>query len=149
MEAGILLVSVEAAIDRGLTRPFLPHGLGHLLGLQVPASWQGASLVPIIDDPQPPPRLVVSYLGDGSRAAIVGDYKLIVGPVGGRAGWEQLFDLARDPRETVNLAERGGVALRIVRTALLWQQQAEGRWKRARWGDGANLAAAFALDHGM
>lgn len=33
--AGILRVDAQAAVDCGLTAPFLPHGLGHLLGLQV------------------------------------------------------------------------------------------------------------------
>jgi Xaa-Pro dipeptidase len=33
--AGILKVSAEEAYARGLTRPFLPHGVGHHLGLQV------------------------------------------------------------------------------------------------------------------
>lgn len=31
----VLLCSAETAFERGLTRAFLPHGLGHLLGLQV------------------------------------------------------------------------------------------------------------------
>jgi Xaa-Pro dipeptidase len=34
-EAGILNPSPEEAIEKGLTRPFFPHGLGHHLGLQV------------------------------------------------------------------------------------------------------------------
>ncbi len=34
-EAGVLRVSGAEASARGLTFPFLPHGLGHLLGLQV------------------------------------------------------------------------------------------------------------------
>ncbi len=33
--AGILKVSSEAAVAKGLTRPFFPHGLGHFLGIQV------------------------------------------------------------------------------------------------------------------
>ena len=33
--AGILKVPGEAAMERGLTRPFFPHGLGHFLGIQV------------------------------------------------------------------------------------------------------------------
>ncbi|MGC4029689.1 MAG: Xaa-Pro dipeptidase [Steroidobacteraceae bacterium] len=33
--AGVLRVGEEQALDSGLTRAFLPHGLGHLLGLQV------------------------------------------------------------------------------------------------------------------
>ncbi len=32
---GLLKVSAAEAVDTGITRTFLPHGLGHLLGLQV------------------------------------------------------------------------------------------------------------------
>lgn len=120
--------------------------LADLLGLPFPSEWQGDTLVPLIDDPQPPPRLVVAYLGDGARAAIVGDHKLVVGS--GRDA-QRLFDLARDPGEASDLAAAGGLGLRVVRTALAWELAAEGRWKRTRWGTGANLRPAFALDHGM
>ncbi len=34
-EAGISRVSGEAALERGITSVFFPHGIGHLLGLQV------------------------------------------------------------------------------------------------------------------
>ena len=34
-ELGILRVSAEEAFDKGLTHPFLPHGVGHHLGVQV------------------------------------------------------------------------------------------------------------------
>jgi Xaa-Pro dipeptidase len=34
-EIGILQVSAGEAYERGLTRPFFPHGLGHHLGIQV------------------------------------------------------------------------------------------------------------------
>lgn len=35
VETGVLKVSAEEAFAKGLTRPFLPHGLGHFLGIQV------------------------------------------------------------------------------------------------------------------
>jgi len=34
-DAGILKAAPEEAVTRGFTRPFLPHGVGHHLGLQV------------------------------------------------------------------------------------------------------------------
>ncbi len=34
-ETGVFRVSGEEAFARGLTHPFLPHGLGHFLGIQV------------------------------------------------------------------------------------------------------------------
>lgn len=34
-EVGVYRCSAEEAFDRGLTHPFLPHGVGHQLGLQV------------------------------------------------------------------------------------------------------------------
>jgi arylsulfatase A-like enzyme len=89
--------------------------LADLLGLPFPAAWQGDTLLPVIDDPQPPPRLVVAYLGDGSRAAIVGDLKLILGS--GRDA-QRFYDLALDPGEQQDRLGDGGIGLRIVRSAL-------------------------------
>src|SRR5690606_11735848 len=63
---------VEAPIDLLDLGPTLAD----LLGVEFDPLWQGESLVPLIDDPQPPPRLIVSYLGDGSQAAIIGRHKL-------------------------------------------------------------------------
>ncbi|MCA9655768.1 MAG: sulfatase [Myxococcales bacterium] len=119
--------------------------LADLVGAPAPDLWQGESLVPVIDDPQPPPRLVLAYLGDGSRAAVIGDHKLILGP-GLR---QRYFDLRSDPGELTDLQAEGGVALRMLRTALAWQILHQERWKRARWGTGANLRPAFAMDQGM
>ncbi|MBL8948273.1 MAG: sulfatase, partial [Myxococcales bacterium] len=119
--------------------------LADLLGVPAPQAWQGESLIGLIDDPIPPPRLVTAYRGDGSRAAIVGDAKLWLGP--GTA--ERFYDLAADPHETVDALAEGGVALRIVRTAVAWETAHAERWRRGRWGTGANLRPAFALDQGM
>lgn len=115
-----------------------------LIGAAPPDTWEGESLVPVIDDPQPPPHLIMAFLGDGSRVGIVGDHKLVVGP--GRT--ERLYDLSADPGETDDKSAAGGIALRIVRSALAWPGGVSG-WKRARWGTGANLRPAFALDQGM
>ncbi len=119
--------------------------LADLVGAPPPDAWQGESLVPVIDDPLPPPRLVVAYLGDGSQAAIVGDHKLILGP--GRR--ERFYDLRADPGEALDIHADGGVAQRMVRTALGWQMRHQDQWKRARWGTGANLRPTFAMDQGM
>ncbi len=52
-EAGILRVDPEEAVEKGLSRPFFPHGLGHHLGIQVHdvAGRQGAA----DGTPAPPP----------------------------------------------------------------------------------------------
>ncbi len=145
-----LLIHAPAVLASGrVTAPVdlvdLAPTLADLLGITPPAGWQGESLIGVIDDPEPPPRLVVAYLGDGTRAAIVGDAKLVLGP--GMA--ERYFDLQADPGETKDVLAEGGVGLRIVRTALAWQLAHEQSWRRARWGTGACLRPAFALDQGM
>jgi arylsulfatase A-like enzyme len=119
-----------------------------LLGLEFPAGWQGDTLIPVLDDPQPPPRLLVSHLGDGSRAAIVDDYKLILGAGIGLSN-QRFYDLGVDPLETLDRSRDGGIGLRIVRTALAWELAEAPDWKRARWGTGACLSPVFALDHGL
>ena len=116
-----------------------------LQGIPSPDRWQGRSLLPIIDDPHPPPQAVGAYLGDGSRAIVVGQHKLVLGP--GRK--EEYTDLASDPREDPEVASPPGIGLRIVRTALAWELLSDAVWRRARWGTGANLTATFARDWGM
>lgn len=56
VDQGILHCSAEAAVDMGVTRAFCPHGLGHLLGLQVHdvagrQNAQGKPLPPPDNDP--------------------------------------------------------------------------------------------------
>ncbi|MBV1856971.1 MAG: hypothetical protein KUG77_01075, partial [Nannocystaceae bacterium] len=116
-----------------------------LQGIESPDRWQGRSLLPIIDDPQPPPQAVNAYLGDGSRAMVVGQHKLVLGP--GRK--EEYTDLRADAAEDPELPSMPGIGLRIVRTALAWELLADVAWRRARWGTGANLTATFARDWGM
>lgn len=122
--------------------------LTDLLGVDDDPRWQGESLVPLLDDPQPPPRLIVSYMGDGSRAALIGDYKFVLGTGRGRES-QRFYELGEDPSELADRIAEGGVALRMVRTALAWELPEQPGWKRARWGTGANLMPAFALDHGL
>ena len=116
-----------------------------LQGIPSPDLWQGRSLLPVIDDPNPPPQAIQAYLGDGSRAIVVGHHKLVLGP--GRN--EEYTDLRSDPGEDAERVSPPGIGLRIVRTALAWELAAEGGWRRARWGTGANLTATFAQDWGM
>jgi len=54
-DLGILKVDAAAAHERGLTRPFLPHGLGHHLGLQV-HDVGGRQASPAGEHSAPPPE---------------------------------------------------------------------------------------------
>ncbi len=125
--------------------------LADLLGLEAPSSWQGRSWVPLIDDPQPPPQLVVSYLGDGSRAAIIGNHKLVLEP-GLTVESQHLYDLGRDPAELTDLRRAegaGGIALRMLLSATSWHIAHESEWRRTRWGTAAALTADFGIDLGL
>jgi hypothetical protein len=104
--------------------------------------------VPLIDDPVPAPQLLISYLGDGSRAAVLGGYKLVQGP-GYGAEAQRFFDLGEDPGEQVDRRADGGIALRMLRTALSWHLRYGAEWRRTRWGTGASLTPEFAVDNGL
>ena len=54
-EHGLLRCSAEEALEHGVTRTFLPHGLGHLLGLQVHDAG-GRQISPDGEERAPPPE---------------------------------------------------------------------------------------------
>ena len=78
--------------------------LCELTGLETPATVQGTSLVPALHAPATSVRDVLHFAYKGyQRGVKVGDRKLIEYAVDGRRT-TQLFDLAEDARETVDLA---------------------------------------------
>ena len=84
--------------------------LVELLGLEMPPSFQGQSLVPLMDGNSEPTRPTLSEIR-GLRGWTEYPWKLVLG----LRGSPLLFDLESDPREQVNLyAERPEIAARLT-----------------------------------
>jgi arylsulfatase A-like enzyme len=122
--------------------------LTELLGLAPSSQWQGQSMVRRFEDSEPPLGLSVAQQADGSRAFIVGPYKLVLPPAAALKP-PQLYDLSVDPTESQDVAERRGFLLRMMRSAAVVLLADERVWKRARWGTPAALDPDYARDHGL
>jgi arylsulfatase A-like enzyme len=113
-----------------------------LAGISANPEAQGASLLPVVD---PPASTAFAHLPDHGRVAIAGRYKLVVP----RTGPHQLYDLVADPRERENLMGTMPTAERYLRNLFGLHAALEPAWQTRRWGTPANLAPAFAADHGL
>ena len=82
--------------------------VGDLAGVSAPEASEGKSLVPVLRDQRPGIRdeLLLGYR-NVQRALVTPEWKLITYPAAHKT---QLFDLARDPDEIVNLADDAAVA---------------------------------------
>jgi arylsulfatase A-like enzyme len=103
--------------------------IADLVGVPAPASWQGRSLF----DAQRPPRAYFYAANDDYLLGVrEGDWKYIYNATRGR---DELYDLARDPDERVNLAAQHPERCRTLRRRLAaWKHAAAERLARAREG---------------
>ena len=100
--------------------------LVELLGLSVPETVEGKSLVPVLRDPRADVREALPFAYRGfQRGLRDGRLKLIEYAVGGNRH-TQLFDLEQDPWELKNLADRAAYAedlARLRRELLRWKSR--------------------------
>jgi lipoteichoic acid synthase len=98
-----------------------------LLGLESPAEWEGRSLFAA----DRPPRVYFYAANDDYLLGVrEGDLKYVYNATRGR---DQLFDLARDPDETRNIAaDHPEVCRRLRQRLAAWKQHASGRLSQAR-----------------
>jgi arylsulfatase A-like enzyme len=142
------LILAGPGIPKGETRNGLVYLLDlfptlcDLAGIETPASVEGQSFAANLSNPGRPARdwLYLAY-GSSIRGVTNGEHKLIEyfapgNPEGGRA--TQLFDLRRDPLETVNLAAEADQRERLA------EMRAQMARFRYDWGDcGHPLGRAF------
>jgi arylsulfatase A-like enzyme len=107
--------------------------LCELAGVPIPRSLEGMSLAPVLRDAgSGRDRILLGYK-DLQRAVRRGEWKLIVYP---QVGMRQLFNLAADPYETVNLADDPAQARRLKDMLLMLADEAK------KWGDTLPLTVA-------
>jgi len=87
-----------------------------LLGIEIPDTVEGKSLIPALKNPSEPIRQYLHFAYEGLHRGVRDQrYKLIEYVVGGVHVKTQLFDLEDDPRETTNLADDPRYAETLVR----------------------------------
>jgi arylsulfatase A-like enzyme len=115
------------------------------LGVEPDENWQGESLVALAQGQgRGYPRLSMASKYENGHAARLGRWKVYTG--GGARS--ELYDVVSEPDEKKDRAAEKPMALRMVADAL-WVLRANNEaWHKSKWGNPANVTAAFAADMG-
>jgi arylsulfatase len=114
------------------------------LGVKPDDNWQGESLLPLVNGVGGGyPRMSMASHYENAHAGRMGPWKAFYA-----AGKGKLFDVVKEPDETHDIQKDNPIAMRMVSDALWLLRTYNAEWKKSRWGNPANVTAAFAADMG-
>ena len=125
--------------------------LADALGVPTDPEWQGTSLLPVANGAAGGyPWMSFSSQYESAHAGRIGHWKLKL--MGTNA--PRLYDLAKDPGEHEDLwpeAEKSGkadIGARLLLDPMWTLRQFNVEWKKAQWGNAADVSSRFASDLG-
>jgi arylsulfatase A-like enzyme len=114
------------------------------LGVKPDENWQGESLLPLANGAgRGYPRLSMASKYENAHAGRMGRWKAYY--AGGKG---ELYDVVGQPEEKQDVQKENPTAMRMVSDALWFLRTYNADWKKSRWGNPANVTAAFAADMG-
>ena len=132
-------------VSEGVDTVDIVPTIADALGVKPDKAWQGESLIPLANGVgRGYPRLSLASKYELAHAGRMGQWKVY----SAGATRPQLYDLAAEPEEKTNVASQQPFALRMVADALWLLRTYNVEWKKSRWGNPANVTAAFAADMG-
>src|SRR5262249_12514293 len=108
--------------------------------------WQGISLVPVANGVGGYATMSFSSQYENFHAGRIGHWKVKLAGTGA----PHVFDLAKDPdgrKDLVGTASAGG-GTRVVMDPMWLLRNWNGEWKKAQWGNAADVSSRFASDLG-
>jgi arylsulfatase A-like enzyme len=110
------------------------------LGVKADPKWQGESLIPLTHGfGKGYPRLTISSKYENAFAARMGMFKMRI--AGGSA---EMYDLSADIDETKDVAASRPLERRMISDAFWMLRAFNAEWRKAEWGNPANVTPAFA-----
>ncbi len=116
------------------------------LGVATDPEWQGMSLMPIANGAGGYPLMSFSSQYENAHAGRIGHWKVkLMG-----SGAPRVWDLAKDPDERKDLygTPSAEIGARLVLDPLWMLRGWNVEWKKAQWGNAADVSGRFAADLG-
>lgn len=120
--------------------------LADALGIATHPEWQGQTLIPLANGRGGYPTMSFSSQYENSHVGRIGSWKVKLMAT----GTPLAYHLASDPDERRNVfgTPAGYIGARLVLDALWMLRQYNTEWKKAQWGNAANVSGRFAADFG-
>jgi arylsulfatase A-like enzyme len=120
--------------------------LADALGVATDPEWQGASLIPLANGVGGYPLMSFSSQYENSHAGRIGHWKLRLSGT----GTPHLYNLAKDPDEKDDLWGKPAaeIGARLLLDPMWMLRNWNVEWKKAQWGNAADVSSRFASDLG-